>query len=309
MEKLNLEEFGKRIIYLREIHGKSQEEICSELGVTQQTLSRYEKGQRQANLDFVVRAAKYFNVSADYLLCLSDTPSIDENIQMICESTGLCETAIDNLKFIKKNLFNTSNLLISNGIFVEIAQRLYNYIVQCAKIRYYENIQKKIDSYFNIENIQHKDLEKKSEYIEALGIALGCVGCGTAKKYNVDIKDGQRDLAEYRLFNAIFKTIEIFKHNTDLDDVLSKELKDKSGTNLSNAIMRNKESGNKKIANILEDLQKKLKLYPLYYYDQVTVEEYEKMTGRKLPNSYPPDAVVRMRKEREENAHNNPQEE
>ena len=26
MEKLNLEEFGKRIIYLREIHGKSQEE-------------------------------------------------------------------------------------------------------------------------------------------------------------------------------------------------------------------------------------------------------------------------------------------
>ncbi len=306
MDNLDLIKFGKRIVDLREKFGKSQEEICSELGVTQQTLSRYEKGQRQASLDFVVKAAQYFNVSADYLLGLSETPSTDENVQMICKSTGLCKTAIENLKFIKENLLNISSLFISNKAFVVISKRLYDYIDQCAKIRYYESVQKKIDEYFKMENIQHKDLEKKSDYIEALGIALRCVGCGTAKKYKEENENNKRDLVEYRFFNEIFRIIDIFKHTTDFDDFFVEHLKDQSGTNLSNAIKNQKENGNDKIANILEKFQKTYKIYPLFYYEEMTVEEYEKMTGKKYPDSVHPKATVRIKKECDQNAHNNP---
>ena len=97
MNSINLEEFGKRIIKLREKSGKSQDEICTELGVTQQTLSRYEKGQRQASLDFVFKASKYFNVSADYLLGLSKIQSTDKKIETACEVTGLSEKAINKI--------------------------------------------------------------------------------------------------------------------------------------------------------------------------------------------------------------------
>lgn len=98
MNSINLEEFGKRIAELRESSSNSQEEICAKLGVTQQTLSRYEKGQRQASLDFVVKASKYFNVSADYLLGLSPTKSPDDKTKAACEVTGLEEEYIETLK-------------------------------------------------------------------------------------------------------------------------------------------------------------------------------------------------------------------
>lgn len=107
MDNLDLVEFGKRIIDLREKSGLSQEEICSKLGVTQQTLSRYEKGQRQASLDFVVSASKYFNVSTDYLLGITDVKSKNKDIQYIHEYTGLNENSISTLGFFNSIPFQS----------------------------------------------------------------------------------------------------------------------------------------------------------------------------------------------------------
>lgn len=135
MNNLNLEEFGKRIISLREKSGKSQEEISANLGITQQTLSRYEKGQRQASLDFVVRAAQYFNVSADYLLGLSDVKSLDKDIQIACEVTGLSENAINKLSLLKENFLENNkvragnkglNHLFESNHFISFANQLFD---------------------------------------------------------------------------------------------------------------------------------------------------------------------------------------
>lgn len=104
MDKLNSEKFGKRITALRENYGKSQEEICSELGVTQQTLSRYEKGQRQASLDFVIRAAQYFNVSADYLLGLSRATAPDNFVQEVVNRYGITESTLKTLERLNEPL-------------------------------------------------------------------------------------------------------------------------------------------------------------------------------------------------------------
>lgn len=104
MNNFNLEEFGNRIIKLREKNGKSQEEICTELGVTQQTLSRYEKGQRQASLDFVYKASKYFNVSADYILGLSRAAAPDNFVQEVVNRYGLTESALKTLEHLNAPL-------------------------------------------------------------------------------------------------------------------------------------------------------------------------------------------------------------
>jgi biotin operon repressor len=60
--------FSRIITLLRKERGLSQKKAAEELGVSQALLSHYEKGIRECGLDFVVRAADYYNVSCDYLL-------------------------------------------------------------------------------------------------------------------------------------------------------------------------------------------------------------------------------------------------
>lgn len=59
---------------LRKERKVSQKQAAQDLGVSQGLLSHYEKGKRECGLDFLVRAADYYNVSCDYLLGRSPEP-------------------------------------------------------------------------------------------------------------------------------------------------------------------------------------------------------------------------------------------
>lgn len=61
-----------RIKILREKRGLIQAILVTELGITQQTLSKYEKDVNIIKIDVLKRLAEYFNVTTDYLLGLSD---------------------------------------------------------------------------------------------------------------------------------------------------------------------------------------------------------------------------------------------
>lgn len=61
-------DFPRIITYLRKERGLSQKQVAADLGISQALLSHYEKGIRECGLDFLVRAAEYFEVSCDYLL-------------------------------------------------------------------------------------------------------------------------------------------------------------------------------------------------------------------------------------------------
>lgn len=61
-------DFARTITFLRKEKKLSQKQAASELGISQALLSHYEKGIRECGLDFVVKAADYYNVSCDYLL-------------------------------------------------------------------------------------------------------------------------------------------------------------------------------------------------------------------------------------------------
>ncbi len=107
MEKSEMKQFGQRIINLRKECRESQESLLETLGVTQQTLSRYEKGERQASLDFVIKAAKHYNVTADYLLGLSDCKSVEQDMQTVCKATGLSESSIETLQDVVSDTEHT----------------------------------------------------------------------------------------------------------------------------------------------------------------------------------------------------------
>ena len=50
----------------------SQQAISDEIGMLQAQYTRYETGQREMPLHYIIKLAKYYNVSVDYLLGLTD---------------------------------------------------------------------------------------------------------------------------------------------------------------------------------------------------------------------------------------------
>ena len=61
-----------RIKQLRENRGLIQEILASELGITQQMLSKYERDILCIKVDVLMKIAEYFNVTTDYLMGISE---------------------------------------------------------------------------------------------------------------------------------------------------------------------------------------------------------------------------------------------
>ena len=64
--------YVKRIRDLREDHDKTQQEIAEILGTSQTMYARYERDANELPLHHLVTLCKYYKVSADYILGLSD---------------------------------------------------------------------------------------------------------------------------------------------------------------------------------------------------------------------------------------------
>lgn len=61
------------------------------------TINKHYNGDRKISTEYVIKYAKYFGVSTDYLLGLSNVSTTETDIRMINEYTGLSELAIDTL--------------------------------------------------------------------------------------------------------------------------------------------------------------------------------------------------------------------
>lgn len=66
-----------RLKYLRKQKKISQLKLAMDLNMNQNSISRYETGERQADYQTLIRFADYFNVSIDYLLERTDNPTIN----------------------------------------------------------------------------------------------------------------------------------------------------------------------------------------------------------------------------------------
>lgn len=67
---------GQRIGQLRTAHGWNQVELAKRLGVAKQTISNWENGNIQPSIDMLIRLAKLFGVTTDYLLGLDSIPRL-----------------------------------------------------------------------------------------------------------------------------------------------------------------------------------------------------------------------------------------
>lgn len=64
--------YTERMRELRQDRDLSQEKIAKMLGVAQTTYSQYELDKRPMPIDYLIALCKFYNVSADYMLGLTD---------------------------------------------------------------------------------------------------------------------------------------------------------------------------------------------------------------------------------------------
>lgn len=94
--------------------------IADEMGCDVSTVTKHYNGTRNLTIDFIVMYARYFNVSSDYLLGLSDVRTVSPDTAMICRVTGLDDKAVQTLSEINdptnfespKEIIDTLNYII-----------------------------------------------------------------------------------------------------------------------------------------------------------------------------------------------------
>lgn len=66
-----------RLKELRKTRNISQVRLAIELNISQNSISRYETGEREADYKTLIAIADYFNVSLDYLFERTENPVIN----------------------------------------------------------------------------------------------------------------------------------------------------------------------------------------------------------------------------------------
>lgn len=91
---------AERIRWLRTSRGMEQEELAKKIDVTRKTINVYEgeKNKKSIPTDIIVKIAKVFDVTTDYLLGLTDLQSTDITYKKIHKVTGLTDDAISVLE-------------------------------------------------------------------------------------------------------------------------------------------------------------------------------------------------------------------
>jgi len=124
--------------------GLTQNEIAEQMGIGDGTLSAWLTDTATASIDGIYKAAKYFGVSADYLLGLSKIKSPDTNMQAACAFTGLTEEAIKTIRSMdemdrfldneqKYNMLETLSIFISSAAFPSMMEDIQTFFTAVDK--------------------------------------------------------------------------------------------------------------------------------------------------------------------------------
>jgi transcriptional regulator with XRE-family HTH domain len=66
-----------RLKELRKKKNISQLRLATDLNTTQNTISRYETGEREPGINELIKIADYFNISVDYLIGRTENPKMN----------------------------------------------------------------------------------------------------------------------------------------------------------------------------------------------------------------------------------------
>lgn len=114
----------------RKENNYTQEDIAEFLNLSRATITNYESGKRSPDYDTLIKLAKKYNVTTDYLLGLTEAETTDKDKRYICDYTGLSVETVDKLHSYKiaslcKQAFSPDSSLDYNA-FCEINKNDFN---------------------------------------------------------------------------------------------------------------------------------------------------------------------------------------
>ena len=118
---------GERIFILLRKNHKKQVELAKCLDVTANTVSLYCSGQRTPNTEQIVKISKFFGVSADYLLGLTDVAYPEYAIDVDGFLKKCKESADTVRKCLDKLMNNDKTFDCQAYAFFETKLRIYEY--------------------------------------------------------------------------------------------------------------------------------------------------------------------------------------
>ena len=86
-----------RLKDLREDNDIKQRDIAEYLHIKQNTYSQYENGQRQLPIDVLISLAKYYNVSTDYILGLSEHSTTNTKLKSVLDSSLVIGSSVSRI--------------------------------------------------------------------------------------------------------------------------------------------------------------------------------------------------------------------
>lgn len=111
---------GEKLKDLRIERKLTSKQVCDEIKKQygySLSVGKYNEMESDIDKDFGYRAfiylSKFYEVSTDYLLGITETPSLDKNIQNACNVTGLSEEAIKKVSELDNNCKSALNYFIS----------------------------------------------------------------------------------------------------------------------------------------------------------------------------------------------------
>lgn len=84
-----MNQLSQNLKQLRSQHGIGQKELATALHCSVPAISNYETGRAEPGLDALIAIARFYGVSTDYLLGLTDLPDPADKPMMICKGYPL----------------------------------------------------------------------------------------------------------------------------------------------------------------------------------------------------------------------------
>jgi class 3 adenylate cyclase len=100
---------GQKIRKLREKHGFKQVNLANALQVSPQAVSKWEKGANYPDIDMLMKIARLFDVSADYLLGITDAGSGVFEATVFC--SALSHFAQRSISMSSKEVADHANMI------------------------------------------------------------------------------------------------------------------------------------------------------------------------------------------------------
>ena len=100
-KRYGISDAGYRIQGLRKDRGLTTDELGNAIGASAANIKKWESGARNIDGQHLIALSKFFGVSADYIIGLTNVESPNPEVKAICDYTGLSEDAVNVLHYIR----------------------------------------------------------------------------------------------------------------------------------------------------------------------------------------------------------------